>query len=382
MKKVLALVLAAVMALSLATVASAAIIIDEDTTTAPAGDQPDTMLFDTATLEIPLTPGAGYEAGTDTDGVGAGAFLTLEQTGAAPVNSGDPDATYNEYALSASVSSSKPDMIKATLVNDKATKGAIDKGTVGYEEGRTLVLKLDPADEFFTVEEHKVEIKVIVTQKLKAANSEAVKTEIKFNVLISNKAHGEDDFWKNADDKVEGLNELSNPVIAADVFTGIAKDKALTLDYGKYTVKFAKVAKQNTALYLKASTSVADGSKAIASIGFKPTRIKDAATITMPINADNENLYGETVYVYALVDGKPTGEAIAAEVVNHNSVIFTVPAGTTLGAFAAYGDKAQGDAEKPAIPETGANDIVNIAIVFAVVALAAAGFAAVKKASK
>ena len=375
MKKVLALVLAAVMALSLATVASAAIIIDEDTTTAPAGDQPDTMLFDTATLEIPLTPGAGYEAGTDTDGVGAGAFLTLEQTGAAP-------DVFNEYALSASVSSSKPDMIKATLVNDKATKGAIDKGTVGYEEGRTLVLKLDPADEFFTVEEHKVEIKVIVTQKLKAANSEAVKTEIKFNVLISNKAHGEDDFWKNADDKVEGLNELSNPVIAADVFTGIAKDKALTLDYGKYTVKFAKVAKQNTALYLKASTSVADGSKAIASIGFKPTRIKDAATITMPINADNQNLYGETVYVYALVDGKPTGEAIAAEVVNHNSVIFTVPAGTTLGAFAAYGDKAQGDAEKPAIPETGANDIVNIAIVFAVVALAAAGFVAVNKASK
>ena len=383
MKKVLALVLAAVMALSLASVVSADITVDGDTTTAPNGDQPETMLFDTDTLEIPLTPGTGYTVG-DADGVGVDAFLTLNQAVAADV------VTNTEYALSTSVSSSKPDMIKATIETSSPKSVTPKKDPVtkafndGYQEGKTLVLKLNPADEFFTVEEHKVEIKVVVTQKLKAADSTAVKTEIKFDVLISNKTHGEDDFWKNADDKVEGLNELSKPVIAADVFTGIAKDKALTLEYSDYTVKFAKVSKQNTGLYLKAKTGVVsvENTKAIGSIGFKPTRVKDAATITMPIGADNQNFYGETVYVYNVVDGKPTGEAIAAEVVNHNSVIFTVPAGTTLGTFAAYGAKAEGDAEKPAIPETGANDIVNIAIVFAVVALAAAGFVAVKKASK
>ena len=376
MKKVLALVLAVVMALSLATVASAAITMTPNDETFPVDAQPEAMFFGGKTIEIPVEPSADYEAITEVDGAGTGVDLVGFLTKSV---SDDAEPVTSEYSLSYSASSANTKLLNASITT-KNMKGTATGFT--SVEGKALYLKLDPADEFFTVEDHKVEVKVVVVQKEKASGTTTVKAEVKFNVVLSNEQHVEGDFWTTADDKVESLKGLSLPVIDDEVFTGIAKDKSLTLDYSKYTVKFAKVSKQNTALYLKANTDVTSGSKAIASIGFKPTRVKDAATITMPINPDNQNLYGETVYVYSVVDGKPTGNAIAAEVVNHNSVIFTVPAGTTLGTFAAYGAQAEGDAEKPAIPETGANDIVNIAIVFAVVALAAAGFVAVKKASK
>ncbi len=399
MKKLLALVLAALMALSLATMASA-IIITPDTEDEKNDDQPETMYFGGDTLEIPLIPGEGFVEASDSD-----YFLIMSI-----INSTDSSTDTNtddavkatatagtiikkEYAVSASASSSKPDMLKASIVSDKDSKGK--KGQPGYEESIAYYLKLDPADEYFTVEEHKVEVKVVVVQKEKTPGSETKKAEIKFDVLISNESHGKDDFWKNADGKVEAINELSKPVIDKEVFTDLANGKSLTLDYGKYAIKFAKVSRQNTSLYLKAKTDVVsvEHTKAIGSIGFKPTRVKDAATITMPISPDNENYYGETVYVYAVTDGKPTGAAIKADVVNHSYVVFTVPAGTTLGTFAAYGSEKLGDAEKPAptkntgkekpaIPETGAGDIANIAVVFAVVALAGVGFAVVKKAGK
>ena len=370
MKKVLALVLAGVMALSLTTVASALDINDTqkspDYTDAGGIEDEGKFVFDGDTFEdelIPVNDGDGDS--DDFVTVGDSLFATKVVDG----------NTTTEYDFSATVSSSNSDMIKASLTQKTRESGD--------DEGKYVVLKLDPADAYFTVEEHEVKIKLVVIQKEKASNGHVAKYSKEFKVKIKNEEHGEDDFFENSSGKiVSAVGDLSKPVIAEDVFTGIADGEALELNYGDYSVNFAKVNNQNTGLYLKADTAVADGSKAIASIAFKSTRVKDTATISMPIDADDENLYGEKVYVYALVDGKPSGEAIPGDVINHNSVIFTVPAGTTLGTYAAYGDKATGDAEKPAIPETGANDIVNIAIVFAVVALAAAGFVAVKKASK
>ncbi len=361
MKKVLALVLAGVMALSLATVVSAMDISPDDNDTDYSDEEIESeglFVFDGEDWEDEIIPDGDFVA------IGDSLFATVV-------------SDTEKYDFSATVTSSKSDMIKASLdvdtVKDKAA------GT----EGKSVVLKLDPADSYFTVEEHEVKIKLVVIQKEKVSGGDTYKFSKEFKVNIKNKEHGEDDFYENASGKItSAIGDLSNPVIAADVFTGIADGEALELNYGDYSVNFTKVNNQNTGLYLKADTAVADGSKAIASIAFKPTRVKDAATISMPIDADDENLYGEKVFVYALVDGKPSGDAIEGSVVNHNSVIFTVPAGTTLGTWAAYGAKTEGDAEKPAIPETGANDIVNIAIVFAVVALAAAGFVAVKKASK
>ena len=275
-----------------------------------------------------------------------------------------------DYSLSVSVSSDTSDVKASYKLVKNSTK-----------DGVAIEIKLDPASEKFTVEEskeYKVKIKVVQANKDTKAK---ITGELEIVGDVSNTRAFDTDAYENASGNY--ILDTEARVIDVSVFEE-ADGKSLSVNYDDYTVKFAKVAKQNTSLYLYAKTDVVDveGTKAIASIGFKPTRVKDAATITMPISADNQNFYGETVYVYNVVDGKPTGEAIAAEVVNHNSIIFSVPAGTTLGTFAAYGAKEEGDAEKPAIPETGANDIVNIAIVFAVVALAAAGFVAVKKAGK
>ena len=383
MKKVLALVLAAVMAFSLATVLSAAPL-----TNVPLGDADESfageplyygedtikfMLEDTTTgafaanFAAPGTSGLGAPLAID----GYDGAITFRNTG--------------DYSLSVSVSSDN----KAITPSYKLIKNA-DRDAVGIE------IALAIASEKFTVEDienDNLKVKIKVVQKLKGEDPVTAQLEL-VGVLENTRAYHEDaysdasgNYFVDAPSLdgvgyADGKNDNAR-VIDVTVFEK-AEGKALTIDYDKYAVKFAKVAKQNTSLYLYAKTGVVsvENTKAIGSIAFSATRVKDAATITMPISADNENFYGETVYVYAVVDGKPTGEAIAAEVVNHNSIVFTVPAGTALGTFAAYGAKTEGDAEKPAIPETGANDIVNIAIVFAVVALAAAGFVAVKKASK
>ncbi len=272
------------------------------------------------------------------------------------------------YSLSVSVSSDNSYL--------KASYKLVKNST---RDGVAIEIKLTPASERFTVEEitddnYKVKIRVVQKDK---THPDAIIGELEVKGIITNTRATHADSYSDASGNY--LLETDARVIDVSVFEE-AEGKALSVRYDDYSVKFAKVAKQNTSLYLYAKTDVVDvdNTKAIGSVGFQPTRVKDAATITMPISYDNQNFYGETVYVYKVVDGKPTGAAIPAEVVNHNSIVFSVPAGTALGTFAAYGAKEEGDAEKPAIPETGANDIVNIAIVFAVVALAAAGFVAVK----
>ncbi len=438
MKKVLALVLAAVMAFSMATVLSAAPLGGVNVGGAELGpwapdaegdyiyntfygedslkfmlensDVDDALIeaYDDAlealddaedALALLDEEDAGYddavtavnEAQDDVDDaldalMAAGFFIL-----GAPVDSdgyvgADAFRNTGNFSLSVSVSSDNADM-KASyrLVKNDA------RNAVGIE------IILAPAAEKFTVAEptgNNYKVKVKVVQKLKGATDPIV-GEMEIEGVIQNTRADHTDAYTDAsgnyfvdapslDDVFLANGKDDNArVIDVSVFEE-AEGKGLTIDYDKYAVKFAKVSKQNTSLYLYAKTGVVSvtDTKAIGSIGFQPTRVKDAATITMPISFDNQNFYGETVYVYNVVDGKPTGEAIAAEVVNHNSIVFTVPAGTALGTFAAYGAKTEGDAEKPAIPETGANDIVNIAIVFAVVALAAAGFVAVKKAGK
>ena len=385
MKKVLALVLAAVMVFSLATVLSAAPL-----TNVPLGDADQTFagepfFYGESTVKFMLqdTAGAvfaGYSDGGLVNTTGLGAALDIDGYNNATTfrNTGD-------YSLSVSVSSNNKDV----TASYKLIKNA-DRDAVGIE------ISLAIAPEKFTVEDiekNNVEVKVKVVQKLKG--EDPVTAQLVYNNILENTRAYHTDAYSDASGNyfvdapsldgvafADGKDDNAR-VIDVSVFEK-AEGKALTIDYDKYAVKFTKVSKQNTSLYLYAKTGVVSvtDTKAIGSIGFQPTRVKDAATITMPVSFDNQNFYGETVYVYNVVDGKPTGAAIPAEVVNHNSIVFTVPAGTALGTFAAYGAQTEGDAEKPAIPETGANDIVNIAIVFAVVALAAAGYVAVKKAGK
>lgn len=362
MKKLLALVLAGVMALSLTTVVGAAALTPPDEGD-PKVDVGDTELYyGDDELEFYLEKGDSTIAvGDDTDD-GYDAFCNTD-----------------DYSLSVSVSSDNSD-IKASYKLYKNPD----------RDGVAVKIIIDPISEKFTVaDDADWEVKVKVVQKLKGQTDPAVGELLVEGTIGNTRAFHTDSF---TDAYGSYILDTEARVIDVSVFED-AEGKALSVNYPKYAIKFNKVSRQNTSLYLYAKTDVVDVSntKAIGSIAFKPTRVKDAATITMPISADNENYYGETVYVYNIVDGKPSGESIKADVVNHNYVVFSVPSGTTLGTFAAYGAKTDGDAEKPAptkttakpaIPETGAGDIVNLTVVLAVVALAGAGLAAVKKVSK
>ena len=376
MKKVLALVLAAVMALSLATVLSAE-PLSPITVNAWADEGYDFgttdygLFYGNDGLDFYIDASAipAFDLGAAVDYDGLTAIPTLLNTG--------------NYSLSVTTTSNNKDIVASykLVKNDARNAVAIKINIKAIAEKFTVA---DPAD---------YEVKVKVVQKLSTDADPAV-GEIVVNGTVENTRAAHTEAYTDASGNyivdapaltgvgIAGKDDNAR-VIDVSVFE-IAEGKSLNIKYKDYSVKFAKVSKQNTSLYLYAKTGVVSvtDTKAIGSIGFQPTRVKDAATITMPVSFDNQNFYGETVYVYNVVDGKPTGAAIPAEVVNHNSIVFTVPAGTALGTYAAYGAQTEGDAEKPAIPETGANDIVNIAIVFAVVALAAAGFVAVKKAGK
>ncbi len=362
MKKLLALVLAGVMALGLATLVGAAPL------TPPDEGEPDVTVGETElkygddALEFYLEAGeVTFAVGDDTSD-GYDAFR----------NTGD-------YSLSVSVSSDNSD-IKASYKLYKNPD----------RDGVAVKVIIDPISEKFTVADDKDwEVKVKVVQKNKGATDPVVGELLVEGTIGNTRAYHTDSF---TDAYGSYILDTEARVIDVSVFED-AEGKALSVNYPKYAIKFKNVSRQNTSLYLYAKTDVVDvtNSKAIGSIGFRPTRVKDAATITMPISADNENYYGETVYVYDVVDGKPTGSPIKADVVNHNYVVFTVPSGTTLGTFAAYGAQKDGDDEKPApakttakpaIPETGASDMMNLSVVFAVLALAGAGFAAVKRVSK
>ena len=377
MKKVLALVLAAVMALGLITVVSAEAL--------------------TPITSDPIGGSAPIDGEFFYGGDAESFFITAGGTFAVPVDAVVADLAKLNGKVDATLDASDlfyygPDgtdkytlEVSGLISNSKLkmTRELLTVGVSGNSKAKGAIIKITitPAKEFFTVEETTIE-DVKITVKQSKNGDKFAEGELDLGDLtIVNKSSTE---WDAEYDAKKDKYTIDDAEVVVDVgvFTS-AKGSALEIDYDNYTVAFAKVANQNTSLYLKAATGVvAAPTKSIASIKFAATRVKDAATITIPINADNENYYGETVYVYALVDGKPSGAAIPAAVTNHNAVVFTVPAGSTLGTFAAYGSQAEGDAEVPAIPETGANDLVNIAIVFAVIALAAAGFVAVKKASK
>ncbi len=361
MKKLLALVLAGVMALGLTTLVGAVPLTPPDAGS-PNVNVGDTVLYygDDA-LEFYLEAGAiGFATSTSVD------------TYDAFCNTGD-------YSLSVSASSNNSD-IKAAY---KLVKNS-------DRDGVAIKVIITPLSEKFTVADDadwKVKVKVVQKDK-DAANPVAGELEVE-GTIGNTRAINVDAFTEANGNYIL---DTEARVIDVSVFEQ-AEGKALSVNYPKYAIKFNKVSRQNTSLYLYAKTNVVDvtNTKAIGSIGFRPTRVKDAATITMPISADNENYYGETVYVYEVVDGKPTGSPIKADVVNHNYVVFTVPSGTTLGTFAAYGAQKDGDDEKPAptkttakpaIPETGAGDVVSLTVVLAVLALAGAGVAAVKRVSR
>jgi|GEM_PF-992805 len=241
----------------------------------------------------------------------------------------------------------------------------------------------------------------------KRANNTEYSQEVTWGPFdLMNKRYYSKDAYKDANgywriDAGEGY-----PVIDESVFNK-AYNGRLIVNYPKYTVTFPTVKNQDVALNLEAtmtkpSTVALDDKTAIAIATFHDIYVKDACTIEFNVNADVQNYKGVTLYAYKMdANGNPIKDTQrTAYVTNSNTLVFEIPAGTRLSAYGEAGKtgtygiyavpqestssttSSTSSTAASENPKTGASDIINVASVFAVVSLAAAGFVAVGKAGR
>ncbi len=346
MKKLIALVLTAAMMLSLGAVVSAADISGDIIGTVPGSSTfPETLEFTDEPVTVNLAAGGNF------------------------------DEWNGEESLS--VASSDPS--KLTISYKKSTE---PDGKVIYS------VKLTPKTTI-TAEEHEITITVVVAQV--TSTGDKVKGTMSKVITMFNGRHYEEDLIPQADDTYK-LN-ATEPVIDADVFARVADaEQKLSINYASYSVVFPKVSKQDTSLFLAATTSVPDaiakiaGDKDVKYINFPGNPyLKDAAKISVNFNNDWQNENGTTAYVYTVKNDVLVGEPIVASIEN-GAIVFETSG--RLGEYAIFATKmpsvteAEKDTSSPANPETGDANTLAIAIVLATLALAGAGFVAVKKVTR
>ncbi|MFA9379791.1 MAG: NPXTG-anchored protein [Acetanaerobacterium sp.] len=347
MKKLIAMVLTFVMMLSLAAVVSAADITGDIIGTVPGSSYFPTMLeFDEDAVIVDIAAGGNFEEWNGEESI--------------------------------SVASSDNNKLAVSYKKEIATDGKI-----------LYSVKLDP-QKTVTAEEHNVTVTIALAQI--TSEGDKVKGSMTQVVTMYNARHYEDDLIPLADDTYK-LN-ASKPVIDAEVFVKVADEdeQKLSINYASYSVVFPKVSKQDTSLYLSASTTVPDYISKIADgqdvkyINFPGNPyLKDAAKISVNFNNDWQNENGTTAYVYAVQDDVLIGEPIVATIEN-GAIVFETSG--RLGEYAIFATKmssiidAQNDTGSTANPDTGDSNTFAIAIVFATLALAGAGFVAVKKATR
>lgn len=248
------------------------------------------------------------------------------------------------YKIKYDAVSSNPEVLSACVVSEKYVSGD--------NTGLTLKLLVSTASKYFTVDEIKVNVAINIYQYLE--DTKIASSSFKFKTVVTNKTHYTEDFeFENGD--LFSNNVLTHPVISDSVFS-IAAGHKLFLDYDGFSIEFPVVKYQNTSLYLAAAVGEIKNKDVIASVSFKQTRIKDNVIVTVPISADNENYYGEKVYVYYMNGSNTIGDPIEATIKNHNVVVFQLNAGSMLGSYAVFGNivpDAVKTNEIPSIPETG-----------------------------
>lgn len=346
MKKLIALILTAAMMLSLGAVLSAADISGDIIGTVPGSSTfPEALEFTDEPVTVNLAPGGNFD----------------------------------EWNGSESLSVASSDSAKLGISYKKTTE---PDGKVIYS------VKLAPK-KTITAEEHDITITVVVAQV--TSTGDKVKGSMSKVITLFNGRHYEDDLIPQADDTYK-LN-ATEPVIDVDVFARVADvGQKLSINYASYSVVFPKVSKQDTSLYLAASTSVPDPIAKIANgkdvkyINFPGNPyLKDAAKISVNFNNDWQNQNGTTAYVYAVKDNKLIGEPIVATIEN-GAIVFETSG--RLGEYAIFATKmasssdAKKDTSSVANPDTGEANTLMIGIALAAMALAAAGFVAVKKATR
>lgn len=350
MKKIIAMVLALTLLLSLATVLAATDIDGEIIGTVPGSSSfPESLKFNDSAVTVQIAPGGNFDNWNGSESI--------------------------------SVASSDPNKLAVGY-----KKYVEEDGTVVY------TVKLTPK-KTITSEEHEVKISIALAQVTE--NGDKVKGVLEKTIKMYNQRHLEDDLIPQADDTYR-LN-ATYPVIDTSVFAKVAEDKQkLTISYSAYSVVFPTVSKQDTSLYLAATTTIPDFIKEIADggdvkyINFPGNPyLKDAAKIGVNFNNDWQNHNGTTAYVYNISGGKLVGEPIEAKIEN-GSVVFETKG--RLGEYAIFPSKkvSTPDAEDTTDkneagsnnPNTGDNSTIAIAIILGTMALAATGVIAVKKASK
>lgn len=198
--------------------------------------------------------------------------------------------------------------------------------------------------------------------------------------------------------------EMDEFVISADQFAELAKSnitiKALNDEFSIAT----KVQKGQTAINFKYDTEVAEKIEDanedahILAVNFKGAQsFKGDAKITfsnavgkwLSLGDVIDHTGDETVYVYTFDGEKLTlvGKQDAAK----GDIVYTAPAGKALGSIylsdkelkgAEAAESSSSSSGNKGNVDTGANDMVSVAVAMAVVSLAAAGAVAFKKASK
>ncbi len=346
MKKLIAMVLALTFALSLATIVSAADIPGEIIGTVPGTSTiPNKLEFSADPVTVDIAPGGNFDPW-------------------------DGDE-------SLSVASSDPNKLS---VSYKKTTEA--DGSIRYS------IKLTPK-KTITAEEHEVKVTIVVAQ---VQDDGVVKGNLDQKIVMYNERHLDEDLIPLADDTYKLI--ASKPVIDASVFAKVAEnEQKLSINYASYSVVFPKVVNQDTSLYLAATTTVPDYISKIAAgkdvkyINFPGNPyLKDNAKISVNFNNDWQNENGTTAYVYAVKNNVLVGEPIVATIEN-GAVVFETKG--RLGEYAVFAtkmasipDATNDTASNPSNPNTGDSSTIVIAMVLATLALAGAGFVAVKKASR
>lgn len=198
--------------------------------------------------------------------------------------------------------------------------------------------------------------------------------------------------------------EMNEFVISADQFAELAKSN-ITINAlnGEFAIT-TKVQKGQTAINFKYDTEVAEKIEDanedahILAVNFKGAQsFKGDAKITFSNKVGEwlslgdviDHTGDETVYVYTFDGEKLTlvGKQDAAK----GDIVYTAPAGKALGSIylsdkelkgAEAAESSSSSSGNKGNVDTGANDMVSVAVAMAVVSLAAAGAVAFKKASK
>ena len=198
--------------------------------------------------------------------------------------------------------------------------------------------------------------------------------------------------------------EMDEFVISADQFAELAKSN-ITINAlnGEFSIA-TKVQKGQTAINFKYDTEVAEKIEDanedahILAVNFKGAQsFKGDAKITfsnavgkwLSLGDVIDHTGDETVYVYTFDGEKLTlvGKQDAAK----GDIVYTAPAGKALGSIylsdkelkgAEAAESSSSSSGNKGNVDTGANDMVSVAVAMAVVSLAAAGAVAFKKASK